>query len=199
MADVFEARADLNRARSQLWNLIAATPSLDWLLLTKRPQNVAGMVPWSGPWPTNVWLGTTVENQKYEELRIPHLIENQAVCRFLSCEPLLGSLDLSPWIRKKGLLHWVIAGGESGALARPMHPDWALDLRDQCAKHKIAFHFKQWGHWAPMEQGNGHVLRQLVLESKRSGLVVLGRFKKKDAGRLLEGRTWDQVPSVPAA
>lgn len=199
MADVFEARTDLNAPRAQLWSLIEQTPALDWLLLTKRPQNVARMSPWKGRWPHNVWLGTTVENQKYAEERIPHLMENLAVCRFLSCEPLLGTLDLTPWLRKKGTLHWVIAGGESGALARPMHPDWALDLRDQCAKHRVAFHFKQWGHWAPLEQGNGHVLRQLVLESSRTGTVILGRFKKKDAGRLLDGRTWDQLPAIAVA
>jgi protein gp37 len=199
MADVFEARSDLDPWRDKLWTLIDQTPNLDWLLLTKRPQHIGSLVPWGKKWPRNIWLGTTVENQKYADIRIPQLLDHPAICRFLSCEPLLGPLDLSPWVRRKNQLHWVIAGGESGALARPMHPDWARDLRDQCNDHDVAFHFKQWGHWAPLEQGNGHVLRQLTLESSRGGTIVIGRFKKKEAGRILDGRTWDQLPAVAAA
>src|SRR5438034_98870 len=151
MADVFERRAELHEHRERLWELIEATPWLDWLLLTKRPQNISEMVPWKRNWPKNVWLGTTVENQLYAERRLPFLLDNASVVRFLSCQPLLGALDLSAWFRKRGLhpIDWVIAGGESGPKSRPMHPDWAVSLLYQCQKAKVPFHFKQWGHWAP--------------------------------------------------
>lgn len=204
MADVFEARKDLDETRRRLWVLIDQTPNLDWLLLTKRPEQVAGMVPWRDNWPKNVWLGTTVENQKYAEIRLPELVQNKAACLFLSCEPLLGEVDLSKWLptRKeasRGYINWVIAGGESGAGARPMHPDWARSLRDQCLERRVAFHFKQWGHWAPLESGNGHVLRQLEVESAAGGKITLGRYLKKEAGRILDGKTWDGVPDIIAA
>ncbi len=82
MADVFERRAELHSQRDRLWELIQSTPSLDWLLLTKRPQNVRGMVPWGKKWPANVWLGTTVENQTYAEKRLPFLLQHPAAVRF---------------------------------------------------------------------------------------------------------------------
>ncbi len=88
MADVFEVRAELNAWRERLWPLIEVTPSLDWLLLTKRPQNIQRMAPWGKRWPNNVWLGTTAENQKYAELRIPHLLDAPARVHFISAEPL---------------------------------------------------------------------------------------------------------------
>lgn len=99
MADVFEDRRDLIEPRARLWHLIRATPWLDWQLLTKRPENLARMVPWMSvsdaePWP-NVWLGTTVEDQRRAEERIPELLKVPAVVRFLSCEPLLGPVDLT--------------------------------------------------------------------------------------------------------
>jgi protein gp37 len=96
-----------------LWELIQQTPMLDWLLLTKRPQNISRMVPWSNDsWPDNVWLVTTVENQNWAEQRLPLLVENNAKVKFLSCEPLLSEIDLKKWI-ENGLIDWVIAGGES--------------------------------------------------------------------------------------
>ncbi len=101
LADVFDNQVP-GEWRSDLWALIAATPHLDWLLLTKRPQNIAKMLPviefegkdWGTGWP-NVWLGTTVENQEQADIRIPHLLAVPAVRRFLSCEPLLGPVDIS--------------------------------------------------------------------------------------------------------
>ena len=98
-----------------------------------------------------------------------------AKIKFLSCEPLLDDLDLSPWISS---LDWVIAGGESGHGARPTNPKWVRQLRDQCHDHNVAFHFKQWGHWAP-DATDGH-------------LVALG---KKRAGRILDGQTYDMLPA----
>ena len=188
MADVFERRADLKQWRVRLWELIEKTPMLDWLLLTKRPQNISKMVPWGTSWPDNVWLGTTVENQHWVKKRLPYLVGNSAKVKFLSCEPLLSEIDLSEWM-KDGLINWVIAGGESGQGSRPMSPQWVRSLRDQCLHYDVAFHFKQWGHWAPVEL--------LTIEQKK--IVILDDFKlvaagKKKAGRFLDGRTWDGLP-----
>jgi protein gp37 len=155
MADVFEDRADLVDERARLFVLIDETPALDWLLLTKRPENIARLMPkyWGGkPWP-NVWLGTTVENQEYADLRISKLLHHgfDAAILFLSVEPMLGPIDLGfPFTSDNALMvdrhvDWVIAGGESGAHCRPSDPDWFRGLRDQCIGSGVAFHFKQWG------------------------------------------------------
>ena len=195
MADVFEKRSDLNPQRLRLWSLISATPWLDWLLLTKRPQNVDDMTPWGSNWPENVWLGTTVENQEYAEERLPFLLKHKAVVRFLSCEPLLGSIDLKAWFRRKGHqpIDWVIAGGESGPGARPMHPDWPTRLLHQCQTADVAFHFKQWGHWVPAELV-ASTAKQNILNLAAERPVSMARLSKKEAGRILEGATWDGVP-----
>lgn len=193
MADVFEQHmlpevaGKQHEARCVLWETIERTPWLDWLLLTKRPENIGLMVPWT--WlhcpPHNVWYGTSVEDQQRAAERIPRLLDVPAVVRFLSCEPLLGPLDLRPWLWEAAGpawagsnvadpgIHWVITGGESGAHARPCDPDWVRSLRDQCLEVNatvpgaIAFFHKQWG----------------------------GRIAKS-GGRLLDGRTWDQFPTV---
>lgn len=143
MADVYEDHPLVTHEREKLWNLIAATPWLNWLLLTKRPENVLKMSPWlRGAWPDNVWIGTSVGLQERAEERIPILLEIPAVVRFLSCEPLLGPVDLSPWISQ---LQWVISGGESGSAARPMNVAWPRLLRDQCQKAHVPYFFKQVG------------------------------------------------------
>lgn len=162
LADVFDNQV-LREWRDGLWILIESTPHLDWLLLTKRPQNIKKMLPapgdprvWGGGWP-NVWIGTTVENQEEADRRIPHLLAVPAAKRFLSCEPLLGPVDLRRFISQgwgsdsptPSEIDWVICGGESGPHARPSHPDWVKSLRDQCAANDVAFFFKQWGQWGP--------------------------------------------------
>ncbi len=199
MADVFEDRAVLQPHRERLWNLIEATTNLDWLLLTKRPENVARMVPWKKLWPRNVWLGTSVENQEYAERRLPHLLAQPAAIRFLSCEPLLGYLDLKKWFKRPSLhpIDWIIAGGESGPNARPMHPDWATGLRDQCQTNGVPFHFKQWGHWVPEEMASAETRRSRI-EIGTERRITMVRLPKKDAGRLLGGKTWDGLPKSPA-
>lgn len=195
MADVFERRPDLNEHRLNLWKLIGETPWLDWLLLTKRPQNIGSMVPWTNDWPENVWLGTTVENQAWAEKRLPLILKHNARVRFLSCEPLLGPISLTPWINTRGLfkIDWVIAGGESGHHARPMHPDWVKMLLKQCNDSDISFHFKQWGHWVPVEMA-GKGVDGKPIKFKDGRPITMARLSKKEAGRLLEGTTWDQVP-----
>lgn len=175
-----------------------------------------------GRWPLpNVWLGTSIEDQPTAEVRIPHLLQTPAAVRFVSAEPLLGPVDLAPWLVCSGCadedrpaaerrpidrfvlarcgnprLDWVIVGGESGNMARPMMPDWARSLRDQCATATVAFFFKQWGAWAP-PQTDKH--RQMVAEGQGhfSALGLNGSFidrgnsvvrmTKKEAGHLLDG------------
>jgi protein gp37 len=130
MADVFDNKAP-EAWRADLWALIRATPALDWLLLTKRPQNIAAMLSgdWGEGW-ANVWLGTTTENQAEANRRIPYLVAVPATVRFLSVEPMIEPVDLAPWL---GELHWGIVGGESGVgnRSREMRPEWLRVLRDQ--------------------------------------------------------------------
>jgi protein gp37 len=138
LSDVFDNQAP-EEWRHDLWRLIRGTPNLDWLLLTKRPQNIQKMLPpdWDNGWP-HVWLGTTTENQTEADRRIPHLRSVPAVVRFLSCEPLLEPIqpDLAG-------IDWLICGGESGPGARYMEPAWARSLRDQCEGAGVAFFMKQ--------------------------------------------------------
>lgn len=191
MADVFERRAELHEWRNRLWKIIEQTPSLDWLLLTKRPQNVMAMVPWNDQWPENVWLGSTAENQTWADKRVPIMLQIPARVRFLSCEPLLGSLDLARYLSKDPAksIHWIIAGGESGPHSRPMNPEWVRSLRNQCQQAGTAFHFKQWGHWVPEELLTEHQRKVITLDGHR--LAAAGKGK---AGRILDGRTWDELP-----
>ena len=180
MGDVFEDRRDLDAARAQLWSLIEATPDLDWLLLTKRPENIAKLVPWSATWPANVWLGVTAETQERADERIPVLLQHPAAVHFVSAEPLLEAVSLERYLQGDRHVRWVITGGESGPGARPSQPDWFRALRDECVRHHIAYFFKQWGNHAPGQSGELVRLRS-----------------KKDAGRLLDGREWNEVPNEP--
>lgn len=174
MADVFEDHPIVADARLRLWKLIEATTHLDWLLLTKRPENVLRFAPalWTlGHWPANAWLGTTVEDDRNARIRIPRLLAVPGVVpvRFLSVEPLLGEVDLWPWLER---IDWVIAGGESGAGARPMDVRWVRRVRDECAAAHVPFLFKQWGD----HDENGQ------------------RVGKGRAGRSLDGVTHDAFP-----
>ncbi|MGH2556338.1 MAG: DUF5131 family protein, partial [Actinomycetota bacterium] len=233
---------------AKVFAVMAATPRHVYQVLTKRPGRMASLVArpdfrgqvashvdanwdaplwtWpvaSGAWPLrNVWLGTSVENQKWADVRIPKLLETPAAVRFLSCEPLLGPvtfLGTTHWLREGGI-GWVIVGGESGPGARPMHPDWARSLRDQAVAADVPFFFKQWGEWAPCGplvqdpdfHGGGYV------ETPEGGHTAVGSFTptspylrdlgegayasrlgKKAAGRELDGRAWNEWPRSGAA
>lgn len=202
LADVFEDKTDqrqeMDEWRKNLFDLIYETPSLDWLLLTKRPENVQKMVPWMFHhpdffgWPANVWIGTSVEDQERADKRIPELLKIPAAVRFLSVEPLLATVDLRPYLQmqwlgfgeEQAMVDWVIVGGESGHDARPMHPDWARSVRDQCQEAGVPFLFKQWGEFGPctpIDDGNPDCLH---------------RLGKHRAGRLLDGREWNESPTV---
>lgn len=192
MADVFEDRRDLDPHRERLWTLICETPHLDWLLLTKRPQNVVVLAPWGSRWPENVWLGATIENQEVADERMGDLASVPARVRFVSAEPLLGALNLSPWLGSK--VHWVITGGESGGKARTANPAWFRSLRDQCRETGAAFHFKQWGEWAP---ASAHPVGERAVQCRIfADGAIMARLGKKAAGRELDGRTWDELPTT---
>jgi len=225
---------------ARVFAVMAATQRHTYQLLTKRHARMRSLLndsEWrsavflresvldlSGPsrelptWPlSNVWMGVSVENQKWADIRVPALLDTPAAVRWLSMEPLLGPVDLTDcggvnaldqdWVGGPSggsgaphpFIDWVVCGGESGHGARPMHPDWARSLRDQCAKADVPFFFKQWGEWAP----NGY--RGIGLMETRERLVgpeldehghreVIERMGKKLAGRILDGRTWDEYP-----
>ena len=196
MADVFEDRRDLDAWRAKLWALIDATPQLDWLLLTKRPEMVGRLVPWGVHWPHNIWLGTTVEHQEAAESRLMYLATLPAVIRFISAEPLLGSLDLTPWLGTT--INWVITGGESGPNARPSSPSWFRSILHQCRDVAVPFHFKQWGDWMPSTGDNAPAMPTKKARTAADSTLMF-RVGKKAAGRLLDGTTWDGLPEVTIA
>ncbi len=142
MADVFEDHPQIVTSRERLWGIIRGTPSLDWLILTKRPENVAAMLP-SGYWP-NIWLGTSTEDQQRADERVPMLLAQRyrVPVMFLSVEPQIGPVTLERWIDN---LDWIIVGGESGPRHRPFDLEWARSLREECRLSGAAFHYKQFG------------------------------------------------------
>jgi protein gp37 len=230
-----------------VWNTMALSPQHTYQILTKRARRMLGFFEWLkegmrerglDEWEKgaevlkNVWLGVSVENQGAADERIPLLLQVPAAVRFLSCEPLLGSLDLSPYLFASGsdgepaprnepplpCLHWIIAGGESGPGARPMHPDWARALRDQCQAAGVPFFFKQWGEWAPVYDRDiedpdwrrcdiikartpkGQWLNLAGGQGFHGDRVVrMGRVGKKAAGRLLDGVEWNEYPKPAPA
>jgi len=187
------------------------------MLLTKRP---ARMLAWQRKHfpeglPQTVWAGTTAEDQKRADERIPLLLQIKGPVRFLSMEPMVGPVTLIPsalggypssdeWSRRGSHLpedqriDWVIVGGESGRGARPMHPDWVRQLRDECQAAGVPLHFKQWGEWLPKRQMSATTLGDLPDRVYTNRQIIDGdqvfRVGKKEAGRQLDGRTWDEVP-----
>lgn len=142
LADVFDNQAEAVW-RSDLFRLIRATPRLDWLLLTKRPSNIAKMLPndWGDGY-ANVWLGLTAEDQERFDQRWEHLARLPAAVRFVSYEPAIGPLSIAGAPVKPD---WLIIGGESGGNARPMKPEWVTAIIDECRTFGTAPFFKQWG------------------------------------------------------
>ena len=206
-------------------------------ILTKRPERMfkemcdatdridgfdsGGHIPTSFP---HVWLGVSVEDQKRADERIPWLLRTPGAVRFLSCEPLLGPVDIikpmpsEDWIAigrgHPAEIDLVVVGGESGHGARPMHPDWVRSIRDQCQEADVPFFFKGWGEWQNGSAKGKH--NQIVLNTGRvfseadtrgaderewnlANPTMMAKVGKRAAGRLLDGRTWDEFPkaSVP--
>ncbi|HEX5321149.1 MAG TPA: phage Gp37/Gp68 family protein [Stellaceae bacterium] len=220
----------------RVFAIMALAPQHNFLVLTKRARRMreyvsdeqtpyriaresdalssAGALEWPLP---NCWKGVSVEDQPRADERIPELLATPAAKRFVSCEPLLGptGLDLIPVAGTFGIepaiaeLDWVIAGGESGPGARPMHPDWARSLRDQCVAAGVPFFFKQWGEWHPCEIYDdcgpcypmpGHApfdswTAPLFAPDDRGPGWNWRRLGKKAAGRRLDGREWSEMPA----
>jgi len=145
----------------------------------------------------NVWLGTSIESDRYT-FRADHLRATPAAVRWLSLEPLLGAL---PSLSLEGI-DWVVVGGESGPGARPMHPGWVRDIRDRCVAADVPFFFKQWGEWLPLDAREhldlppGQRQWTKVGGDLVDGGAAMVRVGKKTAGRELDGRTWDQYPEA---
>lgn len=230
-------------------------------VLTKRPERAAEFIPRASQavrtmcingvsrgyrsgliWPLpNVWIGTSVEDQKRADERIPHLLATPAVVRWVSYEPALGPLKLRPlrvrdykygedrpaslyaldgkyqlpdchFSEDHPRIDWVVCGGESGPNARSMHPDWARSVRDQCQGAGVAFFFKQWGAWAPVDGAAGvgklgktyrdcltwspdgrFKFLKTIRAAPEAGPTMC-RVGKKAAGRVLDGREWNEYP-----
>jgi protein gp37 len=194
MGDWAEGRSDQRWYLDHyLFPVIVNTPWLIWLLLTKRPQIAAKIVPenWRhNGWPKNAWPGTTAVTQKWWDLRVPALMNIPASQHFVSAEPLMEPIDMSA----APLPSWVITGGQSGKSAKPSHPDWFRGLRDQCLAERIPFHFKQHGEWQPLSRTDGvHELPFGRYNTQtRFGFLRVG---KRKAGRLLDGREWNEFPA----
>jgi protein gp37 len=183
-------RLSMDNVRVRLFELIQKTPHLNWLILTKRPENIRRMI--AGAIGAcrlpNVWLGVSIDNQEFADKRIPELLKCRDISPvlFLSCEPLVGEVDLKfdahpgmatilkicEWESRR--IDWVIAGGESGPNPRASDPNWFRSLRDQCKTADVPFFFKQWG------------------EIDEHGVNV----GKVEAGRLLDGVLHDEFPKV---
>jgi protein gp37 len=193
-----------------------------FMILTKRAERMAEVMR-SIPPPPNVWLGVSVEDQERANERIPLLLQTPAAVRFVSCEPLLGPVNIVPFLQQtvefpessSGVLHWMIVGGESGPRARPMHPDWARALRDQCTAAGVPFFFKSWGEWALKGSTDAKCTGYGVLSpdgqwydghtgwngrpiDRDTGEAYMLRVGKHAAGRMLDGRERNEYPEMPA-
>lgn len=191
MADVMEDRPDLIDPRTRLYDMIRRTPLMDWLLLTKRPQNFRKLLPslWVHDRPQhNVWLMTTVESKEFM-WRVECLTQCPAVIHGVSYEPALGPVDFSHYLNNG--LDWVITGGESGGGSRPSHPDWFRSVRDQCAETGTPFLFKQNGGWASVSEVGGSGGHYHFPDG-----ATVRRIGKAHSGRLLDGREHNEFPVV---
>lgn len=245
MSDLFHESVPFDYI-DKVFAVMALCPQHTFQVLTKRPERMAEYMNLGRFWqkvlvffsthpfnPTefplpNVFLGTSCEDQQRADKRIPHLLRCPAAVKFVSAEPLLGGIDLVPymggatyqcscgfhrtenemvytgvggyscvecreWCLRGPTLDWVIAGGESGPSARPMHPDWVRSIRDQCVDTGTAFFFKQWGAWEPAGSRGTYCFNP---GESIHDLATMNRVGKKKAGRLLDGREWNELPHV---
>jgi protein gp37 len=246
LADVFDEKVPFEWL-NDLWKLIAATQEiggLEWLILTKRPENISTRIPTEFAYPSScVRLGVTAENQEMADKRIPILLRSWSGKNFLSVEPMLGPVELEhsycgylsgweteveadedgdpvPYQSQTERIGWVICGGESGPNARPMHPNWAISVSDQCEAANVPFFFKQQGEWAPVREfptfqkwvnkaqtwlSPGDICMDATGKVCRIGgdfenaaypVTIMRKVGKKNAGSILDGKEWKQFPEV---
>lgn len=235
MSDLFHEGVS-DETLQKIFKVMCEAKRHTFQILTKRPQRMLEFLSrWDsmtrdfGPlypntWPQNhVWLGVSVENQKAADERIPLLLQTPAAVRWVSAEPLLGPVDLANFITCQcpgtgehcqsclsGGLNWLVVGGESGPGARPMHPDWARSLRDQCKAAGVPFFFKQWGEWAPWDAKASN-RAVIAFDDPYPGSTCLygphgpcdgvgnktlvARVGKKAAGRKLDGVEHSEYPA----
>lgn len=215
-ADVFEDRPELIEARKRFLGMVEETTRLIWMLLTKRIENVMDMTPWGDSgWPPNVWIGTSVEQQRFADRRVPHLVRIPAAVRFVSCEPLLGAVDLTripagsdqqpemvwdvlgkrygvPGLWQAPMsrgVDWLITGGESGRHAgvRPSHPQWFRDLRDQAVANGVPFHHKQNGEFVSPTEIDTAGMDDVVCNERGITMWPSGRIAAGPAGTAMDG------------
>ena len=189
----------------------AARQDITFQVLTKRADRMAALInAWikdrvtfregiTGRLPNNIWPMVTICNQEEAERNIPYLLQVHAAVRGVSIEPMLGPvlLDMPPARFHERELDWVICGGETGPGARPMHPDWVRSLRDQCQEAGVPFFFKSWGDWLPechMTKETRFNAKEVLHWPPRYTGVKTYRVGKKAAGRVLDGRTWEEFP-----
>jgi protein gp37 len=214
MSDFFDNEIEPSW-RETAWRDIRRADGLEIQLLTKRIGNVTTMV--GGlPWPRHVGLMITIVNQEEADRDIPKLLTRKAMLQVpwvgLSIEPMLGPIDLTRFFHApvdfaRGI-DWIIVGGESGPGARPMHPDWARSIRDQCAAAGVAFFFKQWGEYVPLEDAERLIPRKPGDIGARFDTLMIGglpgpsryiptvRLGKRRAGRLLDGVEHNAMPAA---
>lgn len=214
LSDLFHESVP-DKFRDEIWFTMAKAKQHIFQVLTKRPQAMVDYlerfiwttVPFIAQWPLpNVWLGVSVENQHFADERIPLLLQTPAAVRFISAEPLLGPVDIVRWLpvwvktygpMKTPTLDWIICGGESGPGARPMHPDWARSLRDQCVAAGVKYFFKQWGEFAPTWKPEDDFIEKcrkaVNWKEWPDGSWMCG-YGKKLNGRNLDGREWNEFP-----
>jgi protein gp37 len=202
MADFFENRPDLIEPRNRILKLIKETTHLDWQVLTKRPQNIRKHLPKEYDYPPNLWLGTSVEDQHAADTRIRFLLKHdRAAVRFLSCEPLLGPVDIRRYLvpnSKGAKIDWVIIGGEAGGHSRPMNPIWAASLIRQCEEAGVAVFFKQWGDYLPRKrvQDEGKRYRMIPVFKSNGDEIRMVRVGKAAAGATIFGQEWREFPNA---
>jgi protein gp37 len=214
MSDLFHESVPDQFISGVFQNMECATQHV-FQILTKRSERMQRYMTWRfqernegrfaySP-PKHIHLGVSCEDQPTADERIRWLLQTLTAVRFVSLEPLLGPINTKPWITG---IDWVIVGGESGPGARPMHPDWARSIRDQCVAAGVPFFFKQWGEWAPTEMKaggdlGGDMRRGLttIVHAPgnpegyfRRGDEMMSRVGKKAAGALLDGREWREFP-----
>ncbi|MBE0663775.1 MAG: phage Gp37/Gp68 family protein [Bacteroidales bacterium] len=228
MSDLFHENVTDVFIREVLY-AIKKCPQHTFQILTKRPQRAVEFLRRNNITilPGNVWFGVSAEDQEQAEFRIPYLLKIPAHIRFISAEPLLGSIDLTSFLNPK--LNWIIAGGETGPASRPMHPDWVRSLRNQCQQSNTPFFFKSWGefkpnfqpfhslqHWVNKAQtwlaGNEwrrdfdkcidltgkHLVRGADFQDAEYPVYPMWKTGKKASGNTLDGQTHTEFPSPHA-
>ena len=218
MSDLFHEKVSFEFINS-VFTVMADCDKHTFIILTKRPERILEFIQWKKKqlmqitWmpSDNVWIGVSVEDQKTANERIPILLKIPSTIRFLSCEPLLGDINIADATKTsviaKGFsylnfqtIDWVIVGGESGKNARPMHPDWAISIKNQCKAANVPFFFKQWGEWGkikPGQIGKPYFPNKLAsVDDGNKNFVEMVKYGKHNTGNELHGNIYQEFPKV---